>query len=131
MSSRRLLSGKTALVGNESRFCRSKTRSFRIWDGLGCRLVGTLSGKSAFVGNEESPKRHAVFSDTDYEDEVKLSLKSQSETCWSCRWESVKAVVQQASCIVKTSVVLVEDNNAKITAMPERYLDPCAILFLC
>jgi len=27
-------------------------RSFRIWDGLGCRLVGKLSGKSAFVGNE-------------------------------------------------------------------------------
>ena len=73
-----------------------------------------MSGKSAFVGNEASPKRHAVFSDTDYEDEVKLSLKSQSEIWWSCRWESVKAVVQQAPCIVKTLLVLVEDNNAVI-----------------
>ena len=81
------------LSGTKVDFVGAKRGVFRYGMGWGCCLVGKLSGKSAFVGNEASPKRHAVFSDTDYEDEVKLSLKSQSETCWSCRWESVKAVV--------------------------------------
>ena len=62
VSARRPLSGTTALVGNESRFCRSKRprdQSFRAYRGVfgyvmgwGCCLVGKLSGKSAFVWNE-------------------------------------------------------------------------------
>ena len=59
VSSRRPLSGKTALVGNESRFCRSRrprdqslTEEFSDMGSVawGCRLVGKLSGmKDDFI----------------------------------------------------------------------------------
>ena len=53
--------------------------------------LGTVQALYNFL--EASPKRHALFGDTEVEGEgLKLTLKSLSVTRWSCRWEAVKAV---------------------------------------
>jgi hypothetical protein len=52
---------------------------------------------------EASPKRHAIFNDTEVdESHLRLTLKSLSATRWSCHWEAVKAVVEQLERIVKS-----------------------------
>ena len=50
------------------------------------------------------------------EDHLRLTLKSLSVTRWSCRWEAVKAVVEQQERIVKTLLKLSVDKNAKTYA---------------
>ena len=45
---------KVYFVGAKDGETSHLPRSFRMWDGLGCRLVGKLSGKSAFVGKESA-----------------------------------------------------------------------------
>ena len=63
---------------------------------------------------EASPKRHALFSDTEVEGEdLKLTLKSLSATRWSCRWEAVKAVYGQMERIVKALLTLSSDKDLK------------------
>ena len=39
------------------------------------------------------------------EDHLRLTLKSLSVTRWSCRWEAVKAVIEQQERIVKNKNV--------------------------
>ena len=56
--------------------------------------LGTIQALYNFL--EASPKRPALFTDTEVQDEdLKLMLKSLSTTRWSCRWEDVKAVYGQ------------------------------------
>ena len=42
-----------------------------------------------------------------------LTLKSQSETRWACRYEAVKAVSEQFERIVKTLIKLENDKESK------------------
>ncbi|CAH3178910.1 unnamed protein product [Porites lobata] len=63
---------------------------------------------------EASPKRHALFRDIETEEgNLVKTLKSQSVTRWSCRWEAVKAVDQQLERIVKALLVLSTDKDVK------------------
>ena len=64
--------------------------------------LGTIQALYNFL--EASPKRHALFSDTEVQGEdLKLTLKSWSATRWSCRWEAVKAVYGKMERIVTLS----------------------------
>ena len=70
--------------------------------------LGTIQSLRDFL--EASPKRHAIFNETPVEeDHLRLTLKSLSVTRWSCRWEAVKAVIEQLERIVKTLLKLSED----------------------
>ena len=63
---------------------------------------------------EASLKRHALFRDIETEEgNLVKTLKSQSVTRWSCRWEAVKAVDQQLERIVKALLVLSTDKDVK------------------
>ena len=63
---------------------------------------------------ESSPKRHALFSDTEVQGEdLKLTLKSLSATRWSSRWEAVKAVYGQMERIVIALLTLSSDKDPK------------------
>ena len=74
--------------------------------------LGTIQSVYNFL--EASPKRHALFGDIETEECCLLTtLKSQSVTRWSCRWEAVKAVDQQLERIVKALLVLSTDRDAK------------------
>lgn len=66
---------------------------------------------------EASPKRHALFTDTEVEGEhLVLTLKSLSVTRWSCRWEAVRAVWEQMERIVKALITLTSDRDPKTYA---------------
>ncbi len=74
--------------------------------------LGNIQAIHNFI--EGSPKRHALFSDIEVEDEnYKQTLKSLSVTRWSCRWEAVKAVYNQMERIVKTLLKLSSDKDPK------------------
>jgi len=74
--------------------------------------LGTIKRIYNFLG--ASPKRHAIFGDTEVESEhLKLTLKSQSVTRWSCRHEAVKAVNEQLERIVKTLIELSDFKDSK------------------
>jgi hypothetical protein len=54
---------------------------------------------------EASPKRHRIFQDLEIEeDHINLTLKSLSATRWLCRWEAVRAVVEQITRIVQALI---------------------------
>ena len=72
---------------------------------------------------EASPKRHAVFFSTTVGQEHPLrTLKSQSVTRWSCRYEAVKSVIEQLPHIVETLLRLSDDRD------PKTYADSTALL---
>ena len=74
--------------------------------------LGTIQALYNFL--EASPKRHALFSDTEVQGEdLKLTLKSLSATRWSCQWEAVKAIYRQKEHIVKTLLTLSSDKDPK------------------
>ena len=74
--------------------------------------LGTIQALHNFL--EASPKRHALFRDTEVQGEdLKLTLKSLSTTRWSCRWEAVKAVYGQMERIVKALLTLSSDKDPK------------------
>ena len=74
--------------------------------------LGTIQALYNFL--EASPKRHALFSDTEVQgDDLKLTLKSLSVTRWSCRWEAVRAVYGQMERIVKALLTLSSDKDPK------------------
>ena len=74
--------------------------------------LGTIQALYIFL--EASPKRHALFSDTEVQDEdLKLTLKSLSATRWSCRWEAVKAVYGQMERFVMSLLTLFSDKDPK------------------
>ncbi|XP_068739132.1 zinc finger MYM-type protein 1-like [Montipora capricornis] len=74
--------------------------------------LGTIQSLYNFL--EASPKRHALFRDIETEEgNLVKTLKSQSVTRWSCRWEAVKAVDQQLERIVKALLVLSTDKDVK------------------
>ena len=74
--------------------------------------LGTIQSLYNFL--EASPKRHALFRDIATEEgNLVKTLKSQSVTRWSCRWEAVKAVDQQLERIVKALLVLNTDKDVK------------------
>jgi hypothetical protein len=79
------------------------------------KALGTIQGLYNF--QEVSPKRHAIFNDKNVvEDHLRLTLKSLSVTRRSCRWEAVKAVIEQQERIVKTLLKMSVDKNAKTCA---------------
>ncbi|XP_028407182.1 zinc finger MYM-type protein 1-like [Dendronephthya gigantea] len=74
--------------------------------------LGTIQSLDNLL--EASSKRHAMFGDIEVErDHLMLTLKSQSVTRWSCRWEAVKAVTEQIERIVKALIKLANDKDAK------------------
>ena len=74
--------------------------------------LGTIQSLYNFI--EGSPKRHALFGDIETEQcSLLTTLKFQSVTRWSCRWEAVTAVDQQLERIVKALLVLSTDRDAK------------------
>ena len=48
-----------------------------------------------------------------FDTEPKLTLKSQSETRWSCSYESVNAVIRHLESITKALLELKDDKHAK------------------
>ena len=74
--------------------------------------LGTLQSLYNFL--EGSTKRHALFHSVKVDSEhLVLTLKFLSETIWSCRWEAVKAVIEQMSKIVKALLILANDKDKK------------------
>ena len=75
--------------------------------------LGIIQSLYNFI--EASPKRHAIFQDFDEggEGDLLMSLKSQSITRWSCRWEAVKSVYLQLGRIVGCLIKLSEDKDSK------------------
>ena len=73
--------------------------------------LGVLQSLYNFI--EASTKRHGLFEAfNDGKDYLLLSLKSQSETRWSCRWEAVKAVYEQLERIIGYLLQLSSDKNS-------------------
>ena len=84
-------------------------------------VLGTLQSLYNFL--EASQKHHAVFNSVKIDgDHFVLTLKSLSETRWSCRWEAVKAVTEQMPKIIKALLILTKDKDTKM------YMDSVAIL---
>ena len=84
-------------------------------------VLGTIQALYNFL--EASPKRQALFSDTEVQGEdLKLTLKSLSATRWLCRWEAVKAVYGQMERIVIALLTLSSDKD------PETYSERRALL---
>ena len=74
--------------------------------------LGTLQSLCNFL--EESPRRHAVFNSVKVDDDhLLLTLKSLSETRWSCRWEAVKAVSEQMGKIIRALLIFSSDKDKK------------------
>jgi hypothetical protein len=74
--------------------------------------LGTLQSLYNFL--EGSPKRHALFKSVEVDgDQLLLTLKSLSETRWSCRWEAVKAVTEQMRKIVRALLIFARDKDKK------------------
>ena len=83
--------------------------------------LGTLQSRYNFL--EASPKRHAVFNSVKIDgDHLVLTLKSLSETRWSCRWETLNAITEQMRKINKALLILAKDKDTK------KYTDSVAIL---
>ena len=78
--------------------------------------LGTVQKRYWFL--EASPKRHRTFQDLEVEvDHVNLTLKSLSATRWWCRWEAVRAVLEQI-----TRISCSDDRD------PKTYTDSNALL---
>ena len=78
------------------------------------KALGVIQSLHNFL--EGSPKRHAIFKDIEVEDEeedVTLTIKSQSATRWSCRWAAVKAVANQVPKIMEALLSLSKDRDPK------------------
>ena len=74
--------------------------------------LGTLQSLYNFL--EGSTKRHALFHSLEVDsDHLVLTLKSLSDTRWSCRWEAVKAVTEQMSKIVKALLIFANDKDKR------------------
>ena len=74
--------------------------------------LGTLQSLYNFL--EGSTKRHALFHSFEVDsDHLVLTLKSLSDTRWSCRWEAVKAVTEQMSKIVKALLIFANDKDKR------------------
>ena len=76
------------------------------------KALGVIQSLHNFL--EGSPKRHAIFKDIEVEDEeedVTLTIKSQSATRWSCRWAAVKAVANQVPKIIEALLSLSKDRD--------------------
>ena len=87
--------------------------------------LGTIQKIYNFL--EASPKRHAVLHNIQHEGEAMVfTLKSQSVTRWSCRYEAVKAVEQQLPFIIKALLQLESDKDPK-TSVESR----CLLIALC
>ncbi|XP_046858818.1 sucrase-isomaltase, intestinal-like [Xenia sp. Carnegie-2017] len=78
------------------------------------KALGVIQSLHNFL--EGSPKRHSIFNDIKVEDEdedITLTIKSQSATRWSCRWAAVKAVVNQLPKIIEVLLTLSKDRDPK------------------
>ena len=76
------------------------------------KALGQIQSLYNFI--ESSPKRHAIFNDIQIDgNPIVKTLKSLSITRWSCHWEAVKAVYQELERIVKTLLILKDDQNVK------------------
>ena len=82
--------------------------------------LGTIQSLYNFL--EASPKCHAIFESTMIDKEYTRTLKSQSVTRWSCRYEAVKSVIEQLPHIVRTLLHLSDDQD------PKTYTDSTALL---
>lgn len=82
--------------------------------------LGIIQSLYNFI--EASPKRHAIFENIAIDKKQTRTLKSQSLTRWSCRYEAVKSVIEQLPDIVKTLLHLANDQD------PKTYTDGTALL---
>ena len=86
--------------------------------------LGTIQSLYNLI--ESSPKRHALFQSVTLEGDSSSSLvttlKSQSKTRWSCRWEAVKAIDGQLVRVITVLLQLMNERNSKT------YTDSCALL---
>ena len=83
--------------------------------------LGVIQSIYNFI--ESSPKRHAIFANTTARnDHIMQTLKSQSVTRWSCRFEAVKSVIEQLPDITETLLSLADNKD------PRTYTDSTALL---
>ena len=83
--------------------------------------LGTIQSLFNFI--EGSAKRHAIFQAVAAdENSLVTTLKSQSKTRWSCRWEAVKSVRGQLPQIISALLQLLNEPDCKT------YTDSCALL---
>ena len=76
------------------------------------KALGQIQSLYNFI--ESSPKRHAIFNDIQIDgNPIVKTLKSLSVTRWSCHWEALKAVYEELERIVKTLLILKDDQNVK------------------
>ena len=74
--------------------------------------LGTTQEVYNFI--EASPKRHALFKDTQKERSEKvLALKSQSKTRWACRKDATSALVRRLPAVLQT-LLKVNENDPKL-----------------
>ena len=75
--------------------------------------LGTIQSLYNLI--EASQKRHSIFKSIQMEEEHSdLTLKSMSVTRWSCRWQVVKAVIEQVPRIIRALLSLSSDRDVKI-----------------
>ena len=75
--------------------------------------LGTIQSLYNLI--EASQKRHSIFKNIQMEEEHSdLTLKSMSVTRWSCRWQVVKAVIEQVPRIIRALLSLSSDRDVKI-----------------
>ena len=74
--------------------------------------LGTIQSLYNLI--EASPKRHSIFKNIQMEEEHSdLTLKSMSVTRWSCRWQAVKAVIEQMPRIIRALLSLSSGRDVK------------------
>ena len=72
--------------------------------------------QSLYCFIEASPKRHAIFCDTDVDGSDRgfvRTLKSQGDTRWACHYEAVRSVYEELQRIVLCLHTLFEDDDPK------------------
>ena len=74
--------------------------------------LGTIQSLYNLI--EASQKRHSILKNIQMEEEHSdLTLKSMSVTRWSCRWQVVKAVIEQMPRIIRALLSLSSDRDVK------------------
>ena len=106
--------------------CYGHLLSLALQDSMTCvEAVRNALGivQKLYIFLEGSPKRHRIFQDLAVEeDHVNLTLKSLCATRCSCRWETVRAVLEQMTRIIRTLFSYCDDRD------PKPYTDSSTLL---